>query len=138
MAEITEKEQEAAGMQYALQLYQERYGNVNSAMARLMNEITSLRESDAAVSSLHGKAGRPAMINAGMGFMVDASLGRPDRVAVAIGGRIIAEKSIDEAKAIIAERVSAREAALGRLRSERKELESAIYSLTRRLQGAVA
>lgn len=129
---------EAASMQYALQLYQERYESVTTTMTRLMDEVASLRDVEASLGRLPGSGGKPSMINAGMGFMVDARIGEAKSVTVAIGGGIMAEKGVDEAKAIASDRIRIREEALKKLAGERKELERAIYDLTYRIQEALA
>ncbi len=134
----TPKESELAGMQYALQLYQEKYESINTSMTRLMDEISSLRGVDSALSRLPGSAGKGAMINTGMGFMVGARVDEVSKAVVAIGGGILAEKSISEAKVIAADRIKARDEALKRLMNERKELERMIYELSYRIQESTA
>lgn len=131
-------QRELAGMQYALQLYQERYESATSSITRLMEEVASLRDVEAALSRLPGSGGRPLMVNAGMGFMLDANVGDAKGVTVAIGGGVMAEKSFEEAKAIAAERIKAREEALRKLVAERKELERTMYELSYRIQQSLA
>ncbi len=132
------RQKEMAGMQYALQLYQERYESMTTGITRLMEEVSSLRDVETALSKLPDSGGKRAMINAGMGFMLDAKVAEARTVTVAIGGGILAEKSVEDAKAIAAGRISAREEALKKLMSERKEIERAMYDLSARMQEMLA
>ena len=132
-----DREYAVAGMQYAIQAYQERYSAVSSEVNRLMQEMGAMHEVEAALQS-KGIADKETLIHCGMGFYVAGRTGRADRIAVNIGGGLIAEKSVEEARQIASSRLEGMGSALKRLLAERKELEGAIYDLSYKLQNSVA
>lgn len=126
-----------AGMQYAMQVYQERYGAVSNEVNRLMQEMGAMHEVQAALES-KGVVDKDTLIHYGMGFYVSGRTGKADRIAVNIGAGLIAEKSVEEARQIASSRLERMSGALKKLLAERKELEGTIYDLSYKLQNSVA
>jgi prefoldin alpha subunit len=135
--EARQREYELASMQYALQAYQDRYNAVLRDTARLVQEMRALQDVETALNRADELSGKEALVDSGMGFFVGAETRKLDKVAVAIGAGIIAEKSVEEAKQIARERIAKRDGELKKLFGERKELESAVYELSYKIQETV-
>lgn len=128
---------DAASMQYAMQAYQERYTTLSNEVNRLVQEIAALGEVRRALADSGKVSERETLVSCGMGFFVPGKTGRMDRVAVDVGAGVIVEKSVAEAAEMADRRIEARNSALKRMLSERKELEGAIYDLSYKLQSSM-
>ncbi|MEM4254706.1 MAG: prefoldin subunit alpha [Candidatus Norongarragalinales archaeon] len=119
-------EQEMQRMALEMQAYRQRAEEVQGQMRSL---AAFVQESDSAVKAMESLAEGETLFPIGSGVFVKAKPASKT-VIVEIGARVMAEKTVDEAKALLQERKDGFIKALSKLQEELEELNSAMVALS--------
>ncbi len=128
------KEDEVYSLRYLQQLYQNQYSAVSGEMNRSLEYLGQLNEAQKTMENVNSVKGKDTLLDLGAGVYMSANVKKSDSVLVNIGGSYLTEKSIDEAKLMVATRIEKMNTLFNKLVKNRNELRDAIVEVTRRLE----
>ena len=134
MAETPRKEDEVYSLRYLQQLYQNQYSAVSAEMNRSLEYLGQLNAAQKTMENSNSVKGKDTLLDLGAGVYMGANVKKSDSVLVNIGGSYLAEKSIEEAKLMMATRIEKMNTLFNKLVKNRNELRDAIVQVTRRLE----
>ncbi|MEM3199556.1 MAG: prefoldin subunit alpha [Candidatus Micrarchaeaceae archaeon] len=131
-----ERQKHLQELQYTLQTYQNRYGELNAAVNLTSKELKDIEGAIIALNKLPEIFGSNILTNVGGKVYVNAKLEDQNNVVINIGASILIEISIEKAIEIIELKRSKTEQTLNKLLSQQKQVERDIYNLSFMIEDA--